>query len=116
MSRAASLKAELTHVLKDLRLPTVRACYAEPADQARQEELAYEGYRLEVVRRESETRRHHRISRYLRQSKLPLEKKSADPGAGALAQQAQCPADRPARRDVFGSQRKRVGLWQSRLR
>jgi len=74
MSRAASLKAELTHVLKDLRLPTVRACYAETADQARQEELAYEGYRLQVVRRESETRRHHRISRYLRQSKLPLEK------------------------------------------
>ena len=43
MSRAASLKAELTHVLKDLRLPTVRACYAQTADQARQEELAYEG-------------------------------------------------------------------------
>lgn len=74
MSLSAALKTELTHVLKDLRLPTVRACYAEAADQARQEELTYEGYLLEVARRESETRRHHRISRYLRQSKLPLEK------------------------------------------
>ncbi|MBO67974.1 MAG: AAA family ATPase [Acidiferrobacteraceae bacterium] len=74
MSRAAPLKTELTQVLKDLRLPTMRACYAEAADQARQEDLPYEGYLLEVARRESETRRQHRIQRYLRQSKLPLEK------------------------------------------
>jgi len=74
MSLSAPLKTELTQVLKDLRLPTVRACYAEAADQARQEELAYEAYLLEVVQRENETIRHHRIHRYLRQSNLPLEK------------------------------------------
>ena len=74
MSLPIPVKTELTHVLKDLRLPTIRACYAEAADQASQEEVAYEAYLLEVVRRESETRRHHRIQRYLRQSKLPLEK------------------------------------------
>ncbi len=74
MSLSTPLKTELTDLLKTLRLPTVRACYGETADQARQEDLAYESYLLEVIRRESETRRHHRIQRYLRQSKLPLEK------------------------------------------
>ena len=55
-------------------LKAVQLRYAEAADQARQEDLPYEGYLLEVARRESETRRQHRIQRYLRQSKLPLEK------------------------------------------
>lgn len=60
--------------LKELRMPTVRQCYREEADRARRESLSYECYLLEVVRSEAEVRRHNRIERLLRQSKLPLEK------------------------------------------
>ncbi len=64
----------LAQTLKRLRLPTVRACYEEQADLARREALSYEHYLLELVERECETRQHKRIERYLRESKLPLEK------------------------------------------
>jgi DNA replication protein DnaC len=68
------LKTSLTKCLKELHLPTVRACYEEQADRARQETLAYEHYLGEVMEREREIRRHNRIQRLLRESKLPLEK------------------------------------------
>ena len=68
------LKTSLTKCLKELHLPTVRACYEEQADRARQETLAYEHYLAEVMEREREVRRHNRIQRLLRESKLPLEK------------------------------------------
>lgn len=66
--------ARLTETLKSLRLPTVRACYEEQADLARREALSYGHYLLELLERESEVRREKRIERYLRESKLPLEK------------------------------------------
>ena len=68
------LKTAFTKCLKELHLPTVRACYEEEADRARKETLAYEYYIAEVMEREREVRRHNRIQRYLRESKLPLEK------------------------------------------
>jgi DNA replication protein DnaC len=68
------LKTSLTKCLKELHLPTVRACYEEEAERARQETLAYEHYLAEVMEREREVRRHNRIQRLLRESKLPLEK------------------------------------------
>jgi DNA replication protein DnaC len=68
------LKTSLTKCLKELHLPTVRACYEEEAERARQETLAYEHYLAEVMEREGEVRRHNRIQRLLRESKLPLEK------------------------------------------
>ena len=68
------LKTSLTKCLKELHLPTVRACYEEEGDRARQETLAYEHYLAEVMEREREVRRHNRIQRLLRESKLPLEK------------------------------------------
>ena len=60
--------------LKELRLPTVRAVYEEMAAHARQESLSYEEFLLEVLEREREGRRQHRIQRALRASALPLEK------------------------------------------
>ncbi|MEA3240722.1 MAG: IS21-like element helper ATPase IstB [Pseudomonadota bacterium] len=60
--------------LKDLHLPTMRECYRSEADVARQESLTYERYLSELVSRECELRKHKRISRFLRESKLPLEK------------------------------------------
>jgi DNA replication protein DnaC len=68
------LKTSLTQCLKELHLPTIRACYEEEADRARRETLTYEYYLAEVMEREREVRRHNRIQRLLRESKLPLEK------------------------------------------
>jgi DNA replication protein DnaC len=68
------LKVSLIKCLKELHLPTVRACYEELADQARQENITYEYYLAEVMEREREVRNNNRIQRMLRDSKLPLEK------------------------------------------
>ena len=67
----------VTHLddsLKQLYLTTIRACYRDEADLARRESLSYESYLTELVARECEERRLKRIGRYLRESKLPLEK------------------------------------------
>jgi len=69
-----TLHTELAEALKGLRMPTIKACYEEEAESARQESLTYERYLLEVARREREQRRVGRIERLLRQSKLPREK------------------------------------------
>lgn len=60
--------------LKDLHLPTVRECFAEEADRARKNTISHEAYLCELVEREVEDRRQRRIERFLRESKLPLEK------------------------------------------
>ena len=64
----------LTPYLKELRLPTIRACYTENAEQARAEAVSYERYLLGLVEQECDVRRQNRIARNLRISKLPLEK------------------------------------------
>ena len=71
---SSELKPSLARCLKELHLPTVRACYGQEADRARQESLTYEHYLAEVMEREREVRRQNRIQRLLRESKLPLEK------------------------------------------
>ena len=49
-------------------------CYAQQADQARQESLSYEQFFWEVLQREREVRWQNRTVRLLRQSRLPLDK------------------------------------------
>jgi len=71
---AAEQKSHLARYLKDLRLPAMRECYEGQAEQARREVLSYEQFLLELVEREREARRHNRIARLLRESRLPLEK------------------------------------------
>lgn len=65
---------DLTQYLKELRLPAIRDCYQDQAEQARHEALSYEQYLLGLVETEREVRRHNRITRMLRDSRLPLEK------------------------------------------
>lgn len=65
---------DLTACLKELHLPTARACYAQLADSARREELTHEAYLLEVLERECQERRQRRTERLLRESKLPIQK------------------------------------------
>lgn len=71
---SVEIEQELAAALKELRMPTVKACYIEMADLARRESLSYERYLLELLRREREDRYHRRIKRWLHQSGLPLEK------------------------------------------
>lgn len=73
-STSSALHSRLASLLKELRLPALKACYREQADLARREGLSHERYLLEVLEREHEERAQHRIERLLRQSRLPLEK------------------------------------------
>jgi len=68
------IQANLTQCLKELHLPAVRECYAQQAQTARRESYSYEQYLLELAESECEVRRQNRINRYLKGSKLPLEK------------------------------------------
>jgi DNA replication protein DnaC len=68
------IHARLVLHLKELRMPTIRACYEEVAEAARREAILYEHYLLEVVEREQDVRRATRVERLLRDSRLPLEK------------------------------------------
>ena len=70
----AELRSDMTRTLRELHLPTVRECYEEQAHQARKESLTYERYLYELVQKECEVRRQKRTERFLRESKLPLEK------------------------------------------
>ncbi len=71
---ARQLHQQLNETLKALCLPSIRKCYAEQADMARAEALSYEHYLLELAQMEAAYRRNNRIDRYLRESKLPLDK------------------------------------------
>ena len=71
---AKEIQSNLTLCLKELHLPTVRECYTQKAQTARQESYSYEQYLLELAESECDVRRQNRIGRYLRESKLPLEK------------------------------------------
>jgi len=74
MSTDCDVKAQLTPCLKALRLPAVRACYEDQSHRARRESLSYERYLLGLMEHECQRRRENRIARFLRESKLPLEK------------------------------------------
>lgn len=74
MKVSKELSAQLTNRLKELYLPAIRECCYEQAETARLESYSYEKYLLELAERECENRRQNRIDRFLRESKLPLEK------------------------------------------
>lgn len=68
------MAVDISACCKSLRLPGVKAVYREIAEQARMEHYSYEEYLAQVLEREWENRRRHRIERYLKLSKIPLEK------------------------------------------
>jgi DNA replication protein DnaC len=65
---------QLNRLLSELCLPRVRECYAEVAREAIAESLSYEQFLLEVVEREAQARRAHRIERLRHESRLPRAK------------------------------------------
>src|ERR1043166_5675684 len=66
--------ATLHRTLKELCLPTIRESYAEVARLATQETWSYEQFLLELVTREAQARREHRIERRLTEARLPAGK------------------------------------------
>jgi len=74
MAISMDVQPQLLSCLKELHLPTFRSAFEAVAQQAQQEALSYESYLLELATRECQERRHKRIERLLRESRLPLEK------------------------------------------
>jgi DNA replication protein DnaC len=66
--------SELASSLKALHLALAAECYAEAAEEARQEHLSHEQFLLALMRRELEHREENRTGRWLHESRLPLEK------------------------------------------
>src|SRR5439155_21030971 len=66
--------AALRASLRELHLPAVTAQYEAVARQAAAESWGYADYLGELLQRECQQRRQHRIERLLKASKLPLEK------------------------------------------
>ena len=64
----------ITSYLKELHLPAVRQCHVKEAERAGMDSLGYEDYLQVLMEQEVEERRQNRIARFLRESKLPLEK------------------------------------------
>jgi len=73
-AKSIDVRDALDQHLRDLHLPTVRESYEAAARRAEAETLGYERYLLDLVEREAEDRRHRRVERLLRDSRLPLEK------------------------------------------
>lgn len=68
------MAVELAETCRSLRLPGIKASYEQLADQARSEHYSYERYLAEVLEREQYQRHQNRVERFLRVSKIPLEK------------------------------------------
>lgn len=67
-------RKRLNQYLKELRLPAFQASYSDQADLARQESFSFEEYLMDLVELELDARRENRIAKYLRTSKIPIEK------------------------------------------
>lgn len=68
------MEKQIQTSLRELHLPGIRACYQEQSEVARRESYSYEQYLLNLIGYECQTRREKRMARFLRESKLPLEK------------------------------------------
>ena len=65
---------KLNRCLKELHLPGIMGYYEEFCRLALKESLSYEEFLLELLEKECEVRTYNRISRLLKESKLPLDK------------------------------------------
>jgi DNA replication protein DnaC len=67
-------KTLLNKYLKELFLSTMRQCYEDLANQARQESLSYDQYLLALTELECITRQNNRIERNLKASRISRDK------------------------------------------
>ena len=106
------LRSRLVGHLKELRLPTVRACYEEVAQQAQQESLGYEHYLLEVMSR-SVRYGNSGVSRDCSRNRICRWRKASQSGVGPAAPQGGEPGAHLAYRLIPLSTGKCAGLRQS---
>jgi DNA replication protein DnaC len=71
---APALNEQLVGHLKMLHLPAIRESFEDEAVRATKESLSYEQYLFELADQEVAMRRTNRIARFVRESRLPLEK------------------------------------------
>jgi DNA replication protein DnaC len=74
METVISNKSILDKYLRELHLPGIRGYYEDLVRLAIKESLSYEDFLLGLFERECEERTDKRITRFMRESKLPLEK------------------------------------------
>lgn len=74
MTHVINEKSNLNKCLKELHLPFIRSNYEDFIRNAIKNSLSYESFLFELFEGERELRYSNRISRLLRQSKIPLEK------------------------------------------
>ena len=70
----SNMEKELTSYLKGLRLHTINSIFKDSAQRANAENLTNIEYLHELVECEFAERKNNRVERYLRDSKIPLEK------------------------------------------
>ena len=68
------LHSDIKSVLKVLKLPAMLSSYQGISDQARKESLSYDEYFYNLLSEEEQSRENKRIDRYLKESRLPIEK------------------------------------------
>lgn len=74
MKTSAFDRNTLNKLLKEIHLPTVRACYEAVIKDAGKNNMSYEDFLFELVEREAVDRKQRRIERLLKRSGLPLQK------------------------------------------
>ena len=68
------INIEIKKYLKELKLSYLKSEFQELSEQALKESLSYEEYLLEILKLEHENRNQKKIDKYLKESKIPLEK------------------------------------------
>ncbi len=68
------VKRKIISLLKELHMPMIKEVFQESTERAERESSDYGEYLLELLEAECSSRRHNRILRFMRESKLPLEK------------------------------------------
>lgn len=71
---SAAQKKELVDYLRYLRLPGIREIFEESVEKAIQEGMGYPDYLAFLLEHEYDLRRNNRIARFLKDSRLPLDK------------------------------------------
>ena len=107
------VKKRLNQNLRNLHLPTIRQCYEEQGQLAEKNSSTYEHYLDELVELEVEARRQNRVDRYLRESKLPLEKSWEAFDRKRLPRKVDVQLDTLLER-TFGELKRRTPLCQPR--
>jgi len=69
-----TLNKSINTLLKELKLSTIQELFESSIKSAETETMGYREFLLELLDAESTERRHSRVTRFLRESKIPLEK------------------------------------------